>query len=349
MNRDSKIDIRQITKEGLIKFFTDNACPKYRAIQAYDWLWKYQMSDFEKMSNLAKSDIKILKLNFYINTIETSKIYHSKDGTIKFLFKLFDNKVVEGVLIPQLNRLTVCISSQVGCSLACEFCATGKLTSFRNLSTGEIYDQAFLINKYCKEKLGQNITNIVFMGMGEPLLNYKNVIQSIEHITGTHGMNMSGKRITVSTAGISKMIMRLADNEPKFGLAISLHSANDIKRNKIMDINKTNNLRSLEKALIYFYEKTKTKPTYEYLLLKDFNDSLKDADELIKFCKKIPCKVNLIEYNKVIGSPFEKSTEKSTSLFIQHLEQNKILVKMRRSRGEDIGAACGQLATQQSE
>jgi len=349
MSGNSKIDIRQITKEGLIKFFTDNQCPKYRAIQAYDWLWKYQISDFEKMSNLSRSDIEILKLNFYINPIETSKTYHSKDGTIKFLFKLFDNKVVEGVLIPQLDRLTVCISSQVGCSLACEFCATGKLTSFRNLSAGEIYDQAFLINQYCKDELGKNITNVVFMGMGEPLLNYKNVIQSIEHITGQHGMNMSGKRITVSTAGISKIIMELADYKPKFGLAISLHSANDIKRNEIMDINKTNNLSSLEKALIYFYEKTKTKPTYEYLLLKDFNDSLKDADELITFCKKTPCKVNLIEYNKVTGSHFEKSTEQSTNAFIRKLEQNKILVKMRRSRGEDIGAACGQLATEHSE
>lgn len=342
-------DIRQVSKDDLKKKFSDHKKPLYRANQLYNWLWKYNTHDFDKMSNLPKDDIKFLKLNYHINSIKTSKIHQSKDGTIKFIFKLYDDKLIEGVLIPQGKRLTVCISSQVGCSLSCDFCATGKLSSFRNLSCGEIYDQAFLINKYSQDKINKNITNIVYMGMGEPLLNYKNVLQSIDHISGEHGMNMSAKRITVSTAGISKMIMKLAENKPKFGLAISLHSANDNTRSRIMDINKTNNLKSLENALVYFYEKTKIKPTYEYILIKNINDSLQDANELINFCKKIPCKVNLIEYNKVIGSNFEKSTNSSTNNFIHKLEENKILVKIRRSRGEDIGAACGQLATQENE
>jgi 23S rRNA (adenine2503-C2)-methyltransferase len=234
----------------------------------------------------------------------------------------------------------------VGCSLACEFCATGKLKLYRNLTSGEIYDQAFLLNKYCLDKFKKPITNIVFMGMGEPLLNIKNVLKSISFITSKHGMGMSGKRITVSTVGIAKMIRKIADINPNFNLAISLHSANEKKRSEMMGINKTNDLKKISKALIYFYEKTKIKPTYEYILLNGVNDSIDDAKELIDFCKKIPSKVNLIEYNKIEDSTYNKSTKKSTNLFMEVLQKNNILVKLRRSRGEDIGAACGQLATQ---
>ena len=341
-----KKDIRQITKLELEKFFLDHNAPKFRAHQVHEWLWKKHQTDFNKMTNIPLDQRGLLKEHFTTHTINIIKETTSQDGTIKFLFKIENSNVVEGVLIPQMSRLTACISSQSGCSLACDFCATGKLKFNRNLYSYEIYDQAFLINQYCLNKFQKPITNIVFMGMGEPLLNFKNVLQSIEHITSVIGMGMSGKRITVSTVGITKIIRKIADMSPNFNLAISLHSANDNKRSKMMEINNTNNLSNLLASLKYFYMKTGIKPTYEYVLLNNVNDSDQDAKFLVDFCVQIPSKVNLIEYNKVEGSPYEKSTKKSTQSFMNVLEKNNILVKLRRSRGEDIGAACGQLATQ---
>jgi len=344
--QELKTDIRNCKREDLELFFQKNNLPKFRAHQVLDWIWKHHELDFNKMTNLGLSDRKLLERNFYISQIEIIKEKTSIDGTVKFLFELENNKLVEGVLIPQLKRLTVCISSQAGCSLACNFCATGKLKLYRNLNAGEIYDQVFLINEYAMKKFNQRITNIVFMGMGEPLLNFKNVLTSIDYITDPNAMGMSAKRITLSTVGITKIIKKIADMKPNFNLAISLHSANEQTRNSIMEINKTNNLRDLQSSLDYFYQKTKIKPTYEYVLLKGINDSLQDAKDLIEFCRKTPSKVNLIEYNKVANTPYEKSDPKTTQLFIDILEKNNILVKFRRSRGEDIGAACGQLATQ---
>ena len=341
-----KKDIRNLTREELELFFQTNKSPKFRSHQVLDWIWKHRELDFNKMTNLAFSDRQLLEQNFTINQLHIVKEKTSIDGTVKFLFELENGKLVEGVLIPQLKRLTVCISSQVGCSLACNFCATGKLKLYRNLTAGEIYDQVFLINDYTMKKFKQRITNIVFMGMGEPLLNFKNVLTSIGYITDNNGMGMSAKRITLSTVGITKMIKKIADLKPNFNLAISLHSANEQTRSSIMEINKTNNLRDLQSSLDYFYQKTKIKPTYEYVLLKGINDSIQDAKDLINFCRNIPSKVNLIEYNKVANTPYEKSESKTTQLFIDILEKNNILVKFRRSRGEDIGAACGQLATQ---
>ena len=341
-----KTDIRNLKIEDLEFFFKKHNSPKFRAHQVLDWIWKHHELDFNKMTNLGLSDRKLLEKNFSIDQLHVIKEKTSLDGTVKFLFELENGKAVEGVLIPQLKRLTACISSQVGCSLACKFCATGKLKLYRNLTAGEIYDQVFLINEYTIKKFSTPITNIVFMGMGEPLLNFKNVLTSIRYITDPNGMGMSGNRITVSTVGITKIIRKIADMTPNFNLAISLHSANEQVRNSIMDINKTNNLNDLKKALEYFYQKTKIKPTYEYVLLKGINDSIQDAKKLVEFCRKIPSKVNLIEYNKVVNIPYEKSEAKTTQLFIDILEKHNILVKFRRSRGEDIGAACGQLATQ---
>jgi len=342
----SKTDIREISIESLEDFFTQHNAPKFRATQVQEWLWKHRLINFNDMTNLSIQDRNLLNQHFIINSLKISKNQISVDGTIKFLFFVDENRFVEGVIIPQLNRLTACISSQVGCSLSCTFCATGKLKLYKNLSSGEIYDQVFLMNQYALKHFNKAISNIVYMGMGEPLLNMKNVLKSIKHITSTNGMGMSGKRITVSTVGVTKIIKKIADINPNFNLAISLHSANDIKRSKIMEINKTNNLTNLAESLAYFYEKTKIKPTYEYVLLSGINDSIDDAKELINFCKKIPSKVNLIEYNKIEDSMYEKSTKEATSLFIRFLEQHNILVKLRRSRGEDIAAACGQLATQ---
>jgi len=344
--KSCKKDIRNITREELALLFEKNSSPKFRVNQVLEWIWKHYESDFNKMTNIGANDIDFLNKNFIINKLEISTFKTSLDGTIKFLFEIDENRVVEGVLIPQLNRLTACISSQVGCSLACNFCATGKLKMYRNLTAGEIYDQVFSINQYAIKNFKKPITNIVFMGMGEPLLNVKNVLTSINYITGSYGMGMSAKRITVSTVGITKIIRKIADMNPSFNLAISLHAANNQTRNKIMEINKSNNLEDLEGALTYFYQKTGIKPTYEYVLLKGINDSIEDAKKLITFCRKIPSKVNLIEYNKVENTPYEKTGIKRTKLFLDTLEKNNILVKFRRSRGEDIGAACGQLATQ---
>ena len=341
-----KKDIREFTKNELKLFIVDQKYPQYRVNQIYEWIWQHHQLDFKKMLNVPLELREILDQNFVFKPIQEIKQTVSVDGTTKFLFKIDPDKVVEGVLIPQLNRLTACISSQVGCSLACEFCATGKLKLDRNLSAGEIYDQVFLINQYCLKVFNKSVTNIVFMGMGEPFLNIKHVLRSIDYITGEIGMAISAKRITVSTSGITKIIRKIADMKTKFNLAISLHSAINEKRNQIMEINKTNNLDSLLESLQYFYMKTSIKPTYEYILLKGFNDSIEDAKELVKFCNKIPSKVNLIEYNKVDGIQYQKSTEQSTKSFMNLLESNNIIVKLRRSRGHDINAACGQLATQ---
>ena len=346
--KNPKSDIRTLTKLEIETFFLDHHCPRFRASQVYDWLWKHREVSFDNMTNLSLQNRNLLKKTFHINTLFISQESLSVDGTVKFLFSLNSdqNRVVEGVLIPQLNRLTACISSQIGCSLACTFCATGKLKLYRNLTAGEIYDQAFLINQHSIKNYNKPITNIVFMGMGEPLLNIKNVLMSIEHITRLGGMGMSSKRITLSTVGIAKIIKSLADKKPGFNLAISLHSAINNKRSKIMAINETNNLKDLADSLLYFYDRTKIKPTFEYVLLNGINDSIDDAKALVTFCKKIPSKVNLIEYNQIEDTPYQKSTELSTNRFMEILEKNHILAKLRRSRGEDIGAACGQLATQ---
>ena len=268
----------------------------------------------------------------------------SNDGTIKNAFRLFDGNIVEGVLIPADDRMTACVSSQVGCSLTCKFCATGRMERLRNLNADEIYDQVVAIRNQAIEHFDIPLSNIVYMGMGEPLLNYTNVLQSIEHITSPLGLNMSPKRITVSTAGIAKMIKKLGDDEVKFNLALSLHAANDTKRSEIMPINEHNNLIALIDALKYFYEKTGTRITYEYIIFKDFNDSLNDARELYNFAKQVPCKINIIEYNPIENSEFLNTSLVKTEAFKDYLESKNIIVNIRRSRGKDIDAACGQLA-----
>ena len=268
----------------------------------------------------------------------------SNDGTIKSRFILHDKNLVEGVLIPQNKRMTACISSQVGCSLSCKFCATGKIGRIRNLSAGEIYDQVISISNQAINKYDIPLSNIVFMGMGEPLLNYKNVIQSINHLTSEEGLNMSPRRITLSTSGISKMIRRLADDGVKVNLALSLHAASEEKRNTIMPIGESNSLSSLRDSLKYYFSKLKKKVTYEYVLLKDLNDGLEDAKDLYNFTKHVPSKINLIEYNSVEGLEYQKSSVEKTNIFIEFLEKKGLNVGVRRSRGEDINAACGQLA-----
>lgn len=316
----------------------------FRGNQIFEWLWKKNAQSFEEMHNLPKSLRAILKEHFVIQPITIADEQHSTDGTVKCAFQTKDNRTVEGVLIPTDSRLTACISSQVGCSLSCKFCATGRLKRMRNLTGAEIVDQVVHISQQCEQKFGRPLTNIVYMGMGEPLLNYKEMMFSIDRITSEDGLNISPKRITVSTAGIAKMIRKLGDDGVKFNLALSLHAANDVKRSEIMAINDQNNLDELADALNYFYSKTRNRITFEYILLNGFNDTLQDARELIGFCKKVPSKVNIIEYNPIDGGEFEKSDEHQTDQFVGYLERHNVVAKVRRSRGKDIDAACGQLA-----
>lgn len=344
-----KKDIRALTLDQLKTVFIENGDQAFRAKQVYEWLWKKSAHTFEEMTNLSKETRELLNKNFVINAVTIDDMQISKDRTIKNAFKLYDSNIVEGVLIPSNTRMTACISSQVGCSLTCKFCATGKLERLRNLNADEIYDQVVLIKNQAETKYDTPLTNIVYMGMGEPLLNYKNVLESIQKITSPEGLNMSPQRITVSTAGVAKMITKLADDGVKFNLALSLHAANDEKRNHIMPINESNTLAALAEALKYFYEKTGTRVTYEYIAFKDFNDSLDDARDLAKFCKHIPCKVNIIEYNPIDDGEFQQTTSERLDAFAKYLEERNIIVNVRRSRGKDIDAACGQLANKNKE
>lgn len=340
----SKKDIRALSLEQLTNLFEEISEPAFRAKQVYDWLWAKGVTKFDDMSNLSKKLREYLETHFVINAVQIHELQISNDRTIKCAMRLHDNYVVESVLIPHQERMTACISSQVGCSLTCKFCATGKLKRMRNLNADEIVDQVVLVKNTAQEKYKTSLTNIVYMGMGEPLLNYAEVIKSVEKITSPKGLGMSPKRITISTAGVAKMITKMADDEVKFNLAVSLHAANDEKRNQIMPINETNTLDNLAEALIYFTKKTGTRPTFEYIVFKDFNDSIQDAQELVDYCKRVKSKVNIIEYNAIDGGEFQQTSKTRLSAFTQHLEKNGIICNVRHSRGKDIDAACGQLA-----
>jgi 23S rRNA (adenine2503-C2)-methyltransferase len=342
--KNSKINIRNLNltqiQEELAKFGEKS----FRSKQVFEWLWKKNAGTFEEMSNLGKALRDKLEEHFYIDKIVLDDQQISKDKTIKCAFEIEKGKVVEGVLIPTTNRTTACISSQVGCSLSCLFCATGRLKLLRNLSPGEIVDQVVYLKNQAESRYNQQLTNIVYMGMGEPLLNYANVLRSTEMLCSEEGLGISPRRITVSTAGIAKMIKKLGDDEVKFNLALSLHAANDAKRDKIMEINESNNLESLKEALIYFHEKTGSRVTFEYIIFKNFNDSLEDAQELANFSKCVPCKINIIEYNPIDDGEFQQADTAKVNAFAAFLEERNMIVNVRRSRGKDIDAACGQLA-----
>ena len=345
MVKTALLNIRQLTQPELEQYFETLGEKKFRAKQVWEWLWQKGAQSFADMTNLSKELRQKLGDNFSLPALTVDMTQKSTDGTIKMRFKTHDGHLCEGVLIPTETRLTACVSSQIGCSLSCRFCATGYIERKRNLEFDEIYDEVVLLNKYCEQEYGKKLTNIVFMGMGEPLLNYKNVMKAIERITAEDGLAMSPRRITVSTAGVAKQIKQLGDDGVKYKLALSLHAPTDEKRNKIMPINESNNLKSLIDALNYFHKLTKNEITLEYILFKDFNDSLKDADELIKVYRQVPADlVNIIEYNPIEFAKFEKPTEERVQQFMQHLGKNRVNAHLRRSRGKDIDAACGQLA-----
>jgi 23S rRNA (adenine2503-C2)-methyltransferase len=341
---EKKVAIRNLSFEQLKAEMLAAGEPAFRAKQVYEWIWKKAARSFDAMGNIPKTTREWLSEKFSLQIVTTAEAQYSSDRTIKSSFQLHDNNLVEGVLIPTRERVTACVSSQVGCSLTCSFCATGYMDRKRNLESFEIYDQVVLIRDQAQEKYGQALTNIVYMGMGEPLLNYANVLKSIEQITSPEGLGMSPRRITVSTAGIAKMIQKLGDDQVKFNLALSLHAANDTKRNQIMPINESNTLQALKAALLYFFEKTGNEITLEYIVFNKFNDTIEDARELYEFAKGIPCKINLIEYNPIAQSSFVNAEADAIAKFSAFLESKRMIVNIRRSRGRDIDAACGQLA-----
>lgn len=345
MAKAVKQNIRTLTLPDIEAYFEEMGEKKFRAKQVYEWLWLKQAQEIDAMTNLSKEIRAKLKEDFTLPALTIDATQYSSDGTVKSRFKTHDGHLVEGVLIPTETRVTACVSSQIGCSLSCKFCATGYIDRKRNLGFDEIYDEVVLINQQSERIHGKKLTNIVFMGMGEPLLNYKNVLKSIDRITSPDGLGMSPRRITVSTAGVAKQIRQLGDDKVKFKLALSLHAANDKKRHEIMPINDTNNIKSLIEALNYFYKQTKNEITFEYILFNNFNDSLQDADELIKIYRQVPADlVNIIEYNPIDFARFTKPTEEKVEAFMTYLEKNRVNARLRRSRGKDIDAACGQLA-----
>lgn len=339
-----KKDIRKVSLDDLQKFLKEHNEKPFKAKQIYEWLWKKSAKNFQEMTNLSLEIRKILDQYYEFRSVAIGTSQVSNDATVKYAFRLHDKYDVEGVLIPTDTRMTACISSQVGCSLTCKFCATGYMDRKRNLEASEIYDQVVLIKDEAEKRYQHTLTNIVYMGMGEPLLNYQNVLNSVDLITSEKGLGMSPKRITISTAGIAKMIKKLGDDEVKFNLAVSLHAANDEKRNQIMPINESNTLEALKESLLYYYDKTKNKITFEYIVFNDFNDKIQDAKELYEFAKNIPSKINIIEYNPIAQAEFVNAEKDAIDQFAEYLEKRNIVVNVRRSRGKDIDAACGQLA-----
>ncbi len=349
MLTEVKKNIRTLSLNDLETYFAEMGEKKFRAKQVYEWIWQKHAQSFEAMTNLSKELRSKLQETFDYPALTVNTTQYSADGTIKSRFKTTDGHFVEGVLIPTESRQTACVSSQIGCSLSCRFCATGYMERKRNLDFDEIFDEVVLINQQCERVYNKKLTNIVFMGMGEPLLNYKNMMKAVERITSPDGLGMSPRRITVSTAGVAKMIRQLGDDQVRFKLALSLHAANDVKRNEIMPVNETNNIKALVDALNYFYKQTKNEITLEYILFKNFNDGLQDAEELTKIYRQVPADlVNIIEYNPIENASFSKPDEDAVEAFMKLLERNKVNARLRRSRGKDIDAACGQLANKET-
>jgi 23S rRNA (adenine2503-C2)-methyltransferase len=337
-----RVDIRDLSIEELTQAFSEMGQPAFRSKQVWQWLWQKGIQSFDEMQNLPKSLRDALKIHFEFKTTSIEMAQYSSDGTIKVVFKLHDGNRVEGVLIPTSKRTTACVSSQVGCSLDCKFCATGYLKRERNLTAAEIYDQVILINQLAEEHRGKKLDNIVYMGMGEPLLNYQQVLKSVHIITSPDGLGMSPSRITISTAGIAKMIQKMADDGFKTHLALSLHAADNESRSAIMPINESNPLEMLAESLNYWYDKTGVRPTLEYTVIAGVNDSIVDEKNLAQFARKFPSKINLIEYNPITTADYKPTSR--LDAFADGLTNQKLIVNIRRSRGKDIDAACGQLA-----
>ncbi len=342
-------DIRTLLLPDLEALLLSWGEPRFRARQLYEWLWAKGVTDWDAMTNVPKPLRQRLRETFTFHTLRPEVLQRSADGTLKTRWLTHDAHRIESVLIPvpEDQRYTVCVSTQVGCSLTCSFCATGRMGRKRNLTAYEIYDQVVQVGRQCTETYGHSLTNVVYMGMGEPLLNYANTLESIRRLTASppEGLGMGAHRVTISTAGIAKMIRQLADDGYRSNLALSLHAADDAKRNTIMPINESNHLEALLQALEYFYAHTHNRISYEYIAFEGFNDSLEDAARLVRLCRRrFPVRVNIIEYNPIEGAAFQKSDETRLNAFVAYLADHGVTVTVRRSRGKDIDAACGQLA-----
>ncbi|MFO7791163.1 MAG: 23S rRNA (adenine(2503)-C(2))-methyltransferase RlmN [Bacteroidales bacterium] len=339
-----KRELRTIKQDEITAWLKEMHEPAFRSSQINEWLWEKAVDDISQMRNLPLLLREKLKKDFYLDSINIKNTLVSRDKTMKLAFKLNDNRYVEGVLIPAEKRVTACISTQVGCRMGCKFCATGKMGFGRNLHVGEIYLQAWKLNALSKEYFGKALSNIVVMGMGEPLDNFQSSTGALKKIIDKKGMGMSPRRITLSTVGLSPEIKKLADTGLDINLSVSLHAANDKLRRELIPIARKYDLDTLAESLQYYFQQTKKRISYEYILFKNINDSLLHAAELSSFTKITACKINLIEYNPVEGTGYDKSEKHDVQGFIRHLDNKNIIVKLRQSRGDDVDAGCGQLA-----
>ncbi|HEU24788.1 MAG: 23S rRNA (adenine(2503)-C(2))-methyltransferase RlmN [Mesoaciditoga sp.] len=326
---------------GLKNKLESEGFESYRATQIFDWIYQKRVTSFASMTNISKSLRESLSLKFSIDLPELVKKSKSADGTVKFLWKYRDGNTIESVILRYPDRTTGCISSQVGCPLNCAFCATGMSGYIRNLTSGEIIAQILGMEIEEDEK----INNIVFMGMGEPMLNYDEVMRAIRVITDPKAFKISQRKVSVSTAGIVEGIIKMAEEPLDIVLSISLHASTDEKRSSIMPINKKYNLKSLIDSVKIYQRNKNRRVTFEYILFDHFNDTIEDAKNLIKLLEGIKCNVNLIKYNDT-GSGFLKSTEQRASEFEKFLKENGIEAVIRAEKGADIDAACGQLRRQ---
>jgi 23S rRNA (adenine2503-C2)-methyltransferase len=345
-------NLRALSPSGLEDLAVAMGEPKFRGRQLFRWLWARGAPSFAEMTDLPRAFRERLAAEATLSTPEVATLREAKDGTLKALLTLPTGRQVETVLIPDFDedgdarRLTVCVSSQVGCAMACSFCATGTMGFRQNLDAGEIAAQVLLMERLSQERYGRGVSNVVFMGMGEPLQNVSAVLGSIEIMTHADGLGLSPRRITVSTVGLARRIRELADRGVRFGLAVSLHAPFDAKRSSIMPVNRSEatDLTALKDAIRYFTQRTKQRVTYEYCMFEGFNDSVEDARALAKIAAWAPSKVNLILYNPVEGLGFRRSDEETLNRFVRVLVERGVTVTVRRSRGQDIDAACGQLA-----
>ena len=346
MNTNEKINLKDLTLPEMEELAVSLGKKPFSGRQLFKWIFRYGLTDFEGMTDLSKEFRGHLDQDYYIGHLEIAQKAESTDGTVKTLWRTHDNLYIESVLIPDDDRLTLCISTQAGCPLGCTFCATGKLGFKRNLTSGEIYDQHLLTRLALPEDM--KITNIVFMGMGEPLLNYDNLLKACDILTDQLGAGIASRKITVSTVGLVNGINRLADERPKLNLAISLHSAIEETRKKLIPIASKNPLDKICEAALHFANVSDNRVTFEYLLIKGVNDSIKDAKALASFVYGMPCKINLIIYNPVPGIEFKRPADDNIEAFREYLLPRAPTVTVRKSKGVDIAAACGQLAGKQS-
>ncbi len=341
------MDIRSLEEHELTGWCVRQGQPAYRGRQIYEWLWKKQVRNLDEMTNIPKDLRARLCEDFSLRPLREIQTSRSADGSEKVIYSLHGGAVLEGVLIPSKSddqRVTACVSSQVGCSLRCAFCATARIPFGRNVTAGEIVDQVADLNAKSEAEHGRRLSNIVYMGMGEPLANYDEVVRSIRLITADNGLAFSPRRITLSTAGLVPEIRRLAGEKLGIHLAVSLHSAIERTRRSMMSSARTYDLDEIADAVRSWRKETGDIVTFEYLLLSGVNDTPEEHAALLRFARALPCKVNLIEYNSVVGIPFTGTSEGAINSFAQGLRDADVTVTVRHSRGKDIDAACGQLA-----